>query len=294
MPRDPLDAAVRAHLEADGRAANSDRVLASVLDALANLRPQSRRAFLLPLAAAAALFIALFSVSPNHTVHASPADVVREAEQVHLLAQDRCYTIRTELAESLSHRFPRFDFRVENRLWTRGDRFWIEGGSPERRWAWGRDEQGRVWIAPSHGAGARFNADEIPDLLSFFVEMRAVRLPTLLAEARKHCELSFEDDTGGIQVIRATPRSSKGITLADARLEIDARSHVVRKLVLRRRVAGKELGTLTMTLIRSASRPDIDYTLEGHLRPGAAIHDRTHEPLRRQQVLLRWLGGLNP
>src|SRR5258708_1577876 len=110
MPHDPLDAAVRAHLEADGRAANANRVLASALDSLDLRRPSSRRAFLLPLTAAAALFIALFAVSPDHTVRAGPTDVVREAQQVHQLAQDRCYTIRTEPADSVVRRLPRFDF----------------------------------------------------------------------------------------------------------------------------------------------------------------------------------------
>src|SRR5712671_3281227 len=86
LPHDPLDAAVRAHLEADGRAANANRVLANALDSLDVRRPRSFRAVLLPLAAAAALFIALFAVSPDHTVRAGPADVVREAQQVHQLA----------------------------------------------------------------------------------------------------------------------------------------------------------------------------------------------------------------
>jgi hypothetical protein len=292
MPRDPLDAAVRAHLESDGNA-SAGRVLAAVLGALEEKprrRQHSRRAFLMPLAAAAALIIALFAVSPRGSVQASPAEVVREAQKIHEDGEDRCYILTAEPAESLSRRLPKLDCRREARLWTRGHRFWVETGLRERRWTWGRDGNGTVWIAASSSSGLRFAADELPEPLALFVEVRAVRLPNLLGDVLQGCDLTFADGVSpDVQVIRAVPKpGQKTGTLAEARLEIDARTHAVRKLVLHRRFMGQDLGTVTLTLVMTGSQPDTLYTLEGHLKPGAAVLGRANA-VQRNLVLLRLL-----
>jgi hypothetical protein len=297
IPRGPLDAAVRAHLEGQGRTADAERVLAGVLNQLDApapvLKPRRHRA-LVSLVAAAALLLGLFALAPRNAVQASPAAVVRQAQMAHEQDADRCYAVTTEPAESLQRRLPKLDFRREALLWTRGDRYVVEGSSGERKWTWGRDPQGRVWLTGSPSLGLRFDADELPEALAMFFELRAVRLPTLLGDVLRDCELTL-DESGpdGVRTVIATPKPDTASTLAGARLEIDEETGVVRKLVLRRRVLGRDIATITLTLTASARQGDERYQLEGHLRPDARILDRNN-PRPRQQALLRLLGGMLP
>src|SRR5438552_1541758 len=190
MPADPLDALVRSHLEADGRAASPARVVNSVLAGLDAERPAAsrprRRVAVLRLAVAAALLLGLFVVMPRPVAHAGPGEVVRQAQKVHQLAIDQCYVVRTEPSPRLRRQFPRLDFRHEARLWTRGDRYWVEPAFAGKG-VWGRDEHGRAWVVPSPSAGLRYDADELPESLALFFEVRAVRLPTLLDEVLRDC-----------------------------------------------------------------------------------------------------------
>ena len=48
------------------------------------------------------------------------------------------------------------------RLWTRGDRFWVESARPGQRWAWGRDEANRFWVAFGPHTAVSLEADEVP------------------------------------------------------------------------------------------------------------------------------------
>jgi hypothetical protein len=291
-PPDPLDALVRSHLEVDGRAASPARVVNSVL---ANLddRPTAsrprRRMAVLRLAVAAALLLGLFAVTPRPVAHAGPGEVVRQSQKVHQLAVDRCYVVRTEPSDKLRLRLPRH----EARLWTRGDRFWVEPAFAGKG-VWGRDEHGRTWVVPSPSAGLRYDADEIPESLARFIEVRAVRLPTLLGEVLRDCDLALEENSPpGVRVVLATSRAGTRAGFAGARIEVAEETGVVRRLVLRPRVMGKELAVVTLTLQETCSQPDDHYRAEGHLLPGAPVHDRT-DPRPRRQLLLRALEGIAP
>src|SRR5204862_6957502 len=109
-----------------------------------------------------------------------PREVVERAKSAHEAPTDRCYEVTVRMPEELQERYPELARDRKSRLWTRGDRYFVEW--PDRPGAWGRDEDGRVWVAPTPFAAARFDPDEIPEAMRDFFAVRAVQLPQLLDE----------------------------------------------------------------------------------------------------------------
>jgi hypothetical protein len=294
-PDRPLDRAVRSKLDAAAQATNADRLLAGVrarLDADAVIPARRSRRWLLTAvgALAASVLVAVFLLIPGGTVQASPREVVEQARAEHEGPADRCFEITYDVPatwRALSH-WPTAEH--PGRLWTRGDRFVTELAGGRR--AWGRDEQGRVWIAPTPDAAARFDPDEIPEALKEYLEVRAVRLPQLLDEFLKDCELTTRpDDTKAVRRIEAVPRSEARTTLRRAEIDVDAKTNAVERLMIERRLPA---ATVSITFRRVAADPPAEsvYRPESHLKDGAPVFDR-HQPLRRLAVTARHLAPPN-
>jgi hypothetical protein len=298
-----IDALVRAHLRREADAVDASAILKAVRGARATRSPGGRAALrasrlaLYALAAAVSVLVAFLGGRHFGPGQASAETLVREARQAHALPLDRCYLVQiVPDPEGLLARHPWLSQARENRLWTRGDRFWVESTNPERRWAWGRDDQRGVWLAPGRSRGARFERDEVPERLNAVCDVCGMRVETLLDEVLAGFQLTRErpDSAAGPAAtyrVRAEPKPGGGSPfLRSAVLEVDAETRVLRRLVLERTRRGQPLATVTFTLVETGTQSDLSYQLEGHLDPDAPVYSTTNTPPRRALLLRAFLG----
>jgi hypothetical protein len=299
-----VDALVRAHLAREAAKVDAAAVLAGVKARLAEQAPRAvagrirprRRAWWGGVAAAAAVAAVLFGgrFLPPPVAVAGPEVLVRAAREVHALPVDRCY--RVQVVPALDGPLARHPLMVqarETRLWTRDDRFWIETINPERKWAWGRDEHGAVWLAAGRKQGVRYDGNEVPEPVSLACDVCSLRVETLLDDVLAGFDLRREPGAvPGTQRIRAEPRPGRpNPGLRAVVLDVDEQSRVLRRLELQRTRGGRLLATATFTLAETRPQDPASYQLEGHLDPGAPVADRQHRPLLRPIILVRFLGA---
>jgi hypothetical protein len=251
-------------------------------------------------AAAAALVCAgLALFVHDRPVLAKGETVVLEARQAHALPIDRCYLVEVRRESSLVAELSPANPQIrQNRLWTRGDRFWVESAHPEQRWAWGRDEANRFWIAFGPHTAVSMEAVEVPFWLNVYCDLHSLNVEKWLSEVLSRFELTREAkpedvDSSTIAVrARAKTRSlnPQYPSVESAELEIDAETRVVRRMVVRRVLNGKPFATVTYTLAETDARDPADYRLEGHLSEPSEIYTRENKPERRKELLARWFG----
>jgi hypothetical protein len=319
----PVDALVRDYLAAQAARVDAAAMLARVKSdtGTPNAEGQERTApavgvrrfpFRVPrsvfrlFAVAATLLLAFaggwyFGEKPAHA-HVSAESLVREARQVHALPLDRCYLVQSvPEPDGVLSRYPQVAQPRETRLWTRGDRFWIESTNPEKHWAWGRDQLGggRLWLSLGGTRGVWFDREELDDSDGLFhavnasCEMFSMRVETLLTEVLSDFDLKREttEAVGAVATHRIRADLKPGATsprLRAAVLEIDAETRVLRRLVLHRTRRGEPLATVTFTLVETRTQPDDTYTLEGHLNPDAPVYGRGDDLAQRTALLRKF------
>jgi hypothetical protein len=303
-----IDDLVRAHLTQQEATGDAGRILARVQARLAAQtvaqpseterlpfeqppRSRWRRGLVLRLAVAAAVLLALFltlQVGPNPV---SATTLVQDAQKVHALPVDRCYLVQTDVAPDVADNYQLLPVTRAARLWTRGDRFWMESPRQDHQGGWGRDEKGRVWFAAPHRkAGFRFEADEIPESLRISCGLRSMRVETLLKEILAEFDLregpSKDGPKGPVRVVQATLKPGRKRPLRAATVEMDSAKKVLQRVVLSR-VYKDAVSTVTLTLVEEGLQPDDVYRLESHLEPEAHIFSKEEPPPRRLQMLRR-------
>lgn len=264
------------------------------------LRPgRARRWVWTTLSVASVLLVAAVGLFESRPVLARPELLVRGAKQAHLQPLDRCYLVEIRKDSSIYDECSPLASRTQQaRLWTRGDRFWVETTRADRRWAWGRDQRNSTWIALGLRRGLRLDPDEVPRWFHLYCSLYTIRLEQLLSDLIRDFTLTLEDaaqdashDGPPMQIVRATPKPGRNVGgLRSVRLEIDAETRVVRRMVLERTARGKAFATAIYTLIDTQRLIDNQYMLGGHLAPGAAIFSKDNQSALRREVLARWLG----
>jgi hypothetical protein len=250
-------------------------------------------------AAAASVFLGLALLLHDRTALAKGKSVVFEARKAHLLPIDRCYLVEVRRESSLVAELSPTTPQVRlTRLWTRGDRFWVESVRPEQRWAWGRDGANRFWMAFGRHTAVRMEPDEVPFWLNLYCELHSLNVEQLLGDVLNRFELTRETTSSSSDTqpstirVHATARDTRrqypSIKTAD--LEIDAETRVVRRMIVRRVLNGQPFATVTYTLAETDALDPNDYRLEGHLTEPSEIYSRDHEPQRRKELLTRWFG----
>lgn len=305
-PNDPLDAAIRARLDRaaegiDPRPLFARIVPAEVRQPGGSHPPLARKwrfaGYLGGVAVAAGLafvfFGGLFYAKPEP---ATAEGLVRDAQQAHHQPVDRCYLVEVRRESDAADESRRVTaLSPTTRLWTRGDRFWIESANPNQRWAWGRDERGGVWLAFGvvQSRGVRLDPDEVPRSLEQASDLYSMQLETLLSNIRRDFTLTREPlpDGPGVLISAALKPGRHSPTLRSATLELDAETKVVRKVVLNRVLNGQPFATVTYTLVETGTQDDAKYQLEGHLPPGSPVLSRTTLPRLRDEVLRKFFGG---
>jgi hypothetical protein len=258
--------------------------------------PVPRRRWFATAAVAAGVFLAFWvglSVSPSREV--SAATLLNEARATHSQPVDRCYLVETkwESDAAADRRFPLLTQPRSMRLWTRGDQFWIESQTGQRHVAWGRDDQGNVWLAPGPRIGLRFEASEVPEPIALACDVSGMRLESLLGEMAEQFDLTRDPTPAGGSgttfTVRAQIKSgATHPTVRTAVADIDTETRVVKRLVLQRMARGRPAATTTFTLVETQLQDGSRYQLEGHLEPPYKVFSRTVDPQRRELLMHRF------
>jgi len=223
---------------------------------------------------------------------ASPSALVRQALQAHAARLDRCYRVEVRPEpEGRDRTRRRTAAPTETLLWTRGDRFWNDIRVGDQSAAWGRDPQGGVWFTLSPDAGARLEPDEVPEALASACELRSLEPESLLRSILADFHLRREPTTNpDTYLIHAEVKDGHtNSRYRSALLEMDAASHVLRRVELHRMHKGRSVATVTFTLVQSALNDDASYTLAGHLSPEAEVLDRQTGRGKRGQLVVEFL-----
>ncbi len=310
LPDQEVDALVRDHLTQQEGSVDAARIVAGVrakqvADAAideassrerraGSYRSRGRRAQRIGwrLALAAAVLFAICVSLQFSSSQASPTLLVQDAQRVHALPVDRCYLVQTQVAPADLENYRLLPAQRETRLWTRGDRFWMEPPRADRQGGWGRDEAGRVWFAtPNRKAGFCFEPDEVPQGLRVACELRSMRVETLLRDILTDFDLREErskpNNAGSTRLVHATLKPNRQRAMRSVTMEMDGESKVLKRVVLSRASQGGPGSTLTLTLIETSVQDDDVYRLKGHLDADAHIYSTEEPPPNRLQMLRR-------
>jgi hypothetical protein len=209
---------------------------------------------------------------------ASAATILHQAQVAHAQGVDRCYRVHYAPDPRYWDRTKALEGPSESVLWTRGDRFWSDCSIGPIHLAIGREEDGTLWVSPSRKKGIRFagRGSQLPRDVAVLCDVNSLTVPALINDVL----VGFDLDGGGrpsrageattVVWARLKPGRSHPL-ISTALLEIDARTGVLVRLVLWTVREGRPGGTVTYTLIDSASRGDDDYRLASHLDPGAEV-----------------------
>jgi hypothetical protein len=281
-----------------------DRIAAEALGQPIRLtRRRSRHALRWAWVPAAAIFLLAAVITllswQDRPALAKGETVVREAREAHLQPIDRCYLVEVRRESSLAAEIaPNLPQVRQTRLWTRGDRFWVESVRPDQRWAWGRDESNRFWIAFGPHAAVRYEADEVPDRINIYCDLHSLNVERWLGDVLDRFDLTREedstdgDDSSTIRIkAKARDVVPIGPAVQSAELEVDAETRVIRRMVVRRVWNGEPLASVTYSLSETDALDQADYQVEGHLVEPFEIFTRDHVPERRKELASRWFGN---
>lgn len=276
-----------------GTNAAKSAVIATPVQKVTSMPRFHRRWFATAMAAGLLVCAAVWQFSAPQA-EASAASLVGETLRVHQLPLDRCYVIQVdrsgEAFKSWAAARPRVD-----RLWTRGDRFFLESSTDRSRWKWGQDADGRVWMTHGPQRGLTIEPNELPVWLAGVCDALAMRVEPMLEEVLANFDLTWAEEAGDprTKVVRAVnTRNAQPRWLKEARLEIDAETKVLRKLTVVRQVRSRQAVTVTYTLAASESQPDNCYELKGHLTEPSVVYSRSNQPQKRFEALADHFGPL--
>ncbi|MEZ6141343.1 MAG: hypothetical protein R3B84_12300 [Zavarzinella sp.] len=294
LPDDRLERFMRVRTEQEAQHVDIDRFLQfrSVisLPSRATRVARSIRQFAVG-AAIAAMVILLVAVvfTPTEQIHASPAEVVQQLQEVTDVSPDRTYLVRTEVIPSFENRVPQLLRVRETVLHLHGEKVVLE--MPNRISVWGKDEAGRLWIVPHRKAAVLFEIDEIPELAEQFFALRAIQIPKLLREGLEDNMLSWGTTHEKMKIIHIQARNPHRIW-REMVLKIDTETMTIQELSITRRIP---VGELKVQYLLQSTQPfnAEKYTPEGHLDQAGLVFD-SQSPNLRKGILNRYLRWLQP
>jgi thiol-disulfide isomerase/thioredoxin len=244
---------------------------------------------------AAALTLAFLGGWRMGPKQASAMDLVQEVKRVHNLPLERCYVVEFERVAHDDGRTPIEMARGQVRVWTRGDRFWVEMHQPgnEPPLIWGRAEDGALWAVLDLHRGVRIAALDAPRRLALLADVYSLNVDTLLDDVLHDCTLTEDSPDSSsklTRVMQARPRTLKTrVWLEQATLEIDTEARVLRRLIIERNRLGLPFARVTFSLVETRPANDAGYLLEGRLTQPFHIYEGNIEPRVKLEVLGRWL-----
>ncbi len=239
-------------------------------------------------AVVAAIVVAFVMGRWESTALADAATVVRAAMVTHAEPVERVYIVQTERSATGDAGFnPPRDVRVA----TQGDRFYVEMNQGERRWYWGLDADGAIWLTMGPRRAIVVDQDECGLPLQYISNLYTLNLESLLQNFLKHCTLSHAEGPGATHSITATPRRRwNGGWLRKATIEVDRETKAVRRLVIERDIPQHGASTVTFTLVDSRTPDESKYRPEGHLTEPFRLLTRETQPDKRRELMTNWFG----
>jgi hypothetical protein len=288
---DPVERLVRGHVGSMEASVDAAHVLAGV-----KARQSARRRLWprrvgagLAIGLAASLAVALW-LGPFHTPQASAETLVLAARVAHTQPIDRGYLVQTEFDSNIVQRLPVLLAPRESKLWTRGDRFFLESKIEQgRRFTWGRDHLGRVWVTAQPDVGVLFGPDEYREPMAVACDLYSMNLDTLLGDVLAKFDLRRDGTDDDRIVITGRPKPYWGAgPLRQVTLEVNPTTKVIERVVLVRPAA-----TVTFTLVETTTLPDTRYELLGHIDAKAVVFGSNRPGLRARQMR-EWFGPRFP
>jgi hypothetical protein len=295
LGREPLTALVDLAAEPIDSDVTSDSCLAQVrTESAAKLPVSIRRStwFLrttswLAVAASVALVVFLLTGHGDNPAYASASQIVEAAIHTHAEPIERVYVVEVERHPTDDNGFnlPR-DVKVS----TQGDRFWVEMNG-YRRWAWGRDEEGAIWMTLGARRAVLVGADEMGVPLKHIGDLYTLHLETLLQNFLKHCQLERTEGPAGTDIITAVPRRRwSERPLKRATIEVDRESKAIRRLVVEREFPDQSSTIVTFTLVDSRLADEELYLPQGHLTEPRHLFSSETDGTKRRELMVNWFG----
>lgn len=251
------------------------------------------------------------------TLASSSDIVVRSAMDAHAAPVERVYAVQTERStdgtspkvenagtegaavsvaggESVG-KVPSVGFKPPRdvRVATQGDRFYVEMNRGDRRWCWGLDRDGSIWIALGARRAIVIDRAEWGPALHHISSLYTLNVETLLNDLLTYCELRHKGGSEGTHIITATPRRRwNAAGMRRATIEVDRETKAVRRLVIDRDIPQQGASTVTFTLVDTRAPDEDKYRPQGHLvAPYRLLTPDTRPDLRRE-LMANWFGPL--
>ncbi|MEL7337927.1 MAG: hypothetical protein AAFN70_17155, partial [Planctomycetota bacterium] len=220
---------------------------------------------------------------------AAPSDVLHAAIEVHRQDLERVYLVERQHANRRDT-WSKDDREV--RVITRGNQFWVRADRGDQRWAWGREDDGDVWLVLNPGAAMRIDRQEIGQPVQDFAELYSLQLESLLDHILRDCELSFVSSDGLTHVIaaKARDRTRAFPAMIEGEIEVDRETKAVRRLTIVRS-RWRRARRVTFTLIDTRPADPSLFNPEGHLEPKARVFEGEDTRQLRRQALVRRFGN---
>jgi hypothetical protein len=258
----------------------------SLGDSNPRLRLRVKRWGWLAAATIAIVILSAFVFQNDPMAIASATQLVQAAIHTHAAAIERIYVVEITRGPSKE---TQVELPKDVRVATQGDRFWVQMRG-YRDWAWGRNEQGAVWMTLGSRQAVVVNPEEMGVPLRYIGDLYTLNLETLLTNFLKHCRLEMSDGPADSTIIVATPRRQWSTRpLQRATIEVDRETKAIRKLVIEREFE-RSSSVSTFTLVDSRVADESLYGPEGHLTEPYRIFSSETNASRRRELITNWFG----
>lgn len=240
----------------------------------------------LVLAASLLIVVTLLTLQGNQEAFASASQIVQAALHTHAEPIERVYVVEVQRGDASN---ARFEIPHNVRVATQGDRFWVQMRG-NREWAWGRNEQGAMWVTLGPRRAVVVNPNEMGVTLRHIGDLFTLHLETLLQNFLKHCHLEMSEGPANSTIIVATPKSQwSNRPLQRATIEVDRETKAIRKLVIEREFE-RSSSISTFTLVDSRLAEESLYGPEGHLSKPYRIFSNETNAKSRRELITNWFG----
>lgn len=253
-----------------------------------------RRRLKIPITAvttvAAAVLVAFVVGRWENRDQASAASNLRAAIETHARPVERVYLVQLDQQSADNSRIDaEFEPPRQVRVTTQGDRFYAEMDYGDRRWIWGRDLDGAMWLTVGPQQAIIVEQHELGIQLQRISNLYTLNLETLLTDVLQRCRLQSAEVTEATQVITATQRFRRG-GFRKVTIDVDRETKAIRQLVIEKDFPGRGPSSVTFTLVESRAPDESRYRPEGHLAEPFRLLRSDMKPDQRREVLVGWFG----
>jgi hypothetical protein len=241
------------------------------------------------IAASLLMIGAFFAGRWDSNAFASSSSILRAALATHSERIERVYVVEYQRENSALLGFnPPKDVRVM----TQGDRFWVEMNRNEKRWTWGREADGSLWLAFGQKRAIRIGPDEVGQPLQYLSSVYSLNLETILGSILKEFHMTYSDGSDTTHVITAKPKKKSPSWLHEIVIEVDKETKTVRRLLIRRSNPALGESSVNFTLVDSRFPDESMYRAEGHLSESSNVLSIDSSLDKRREILMGWFGGM--